>query len=202
MNVRYEIKHIRRKEIWDYPIPALREALLNALVHRNYFDIANFTLIKFYDDHIWFTNPGKLVDGITIDELKKPHNSFSRNPLITKIFYLCGYIEHYGSGTVRMVEWMKKAGLPEPEYKEELGGLSVYFHKDIYAEENLRKMGLNERQIKAVAAVKEKGKITNKEYRGLTGLSDEGARIDLNILVEKDIIVPKGSGRNTHYILK
>lgn len=50
---------------------------------------------------------------------------------------------------------MKEAGLPEPEYKEELGGFSVYFYKDIYTEENLRKMGLNERQIKAVLYVKD-----------------------------------------------
>ena len=62
-----------------------------------------------------------------------------------------------------MVEWMKEAGLPEPEYKEELGGFSVYFYKDIYTEENLRGMGLNERQIKAVIYVKEKGKVTNRE---------------------------------------
>ena len=66
-------------------------------------------------------------------------------PAIAKVFYLAGYIEQYGSGTIRMVEWMKEAGLPEPDYKEELSGFSVYFYKDIYIEENLGKMGLNER---------------------------------------------------------
>jgi len=84
-----------------------------------------------------------------VEQLKKPHQSYLRNPLVAKVFYLAGYIEQYGSGTVRMVEWMKEAGLPEPEYKEELGGFSVYFCKDVYTEENLRKMELNERQIKA-----------------------------------------------------
>jgi len=88
-------------------------------------------------------------------------------PAIAKVFYLAGYIEQYGSGTVRRVEWMKEAGLPEPEYKEELGGFSVYFYKDIYTEENLRKMGLNEGQIRAVMYVKERGKVTNKEYQQL-----------------------------------
>ena len=95
--------------------------------------------------------------------------------MIAKVFYLAGYIEQYGSGTVRMVEWMKEEGLPEPEYKEEMGGFSVYFYKDIYTEENLRKMELNERQIKAVMYVKEKGKITNKEYQKICDTSERTA---------------------------
>jgi ATP-dependent DNA helicase RecG len=71
-----------------------------------------------------------------------------------------------------------------------------------FTEENLRKLGFNERQVKAVLYVKEKGKITNKEYREVTGLSDEGARTDLNELVEKRILLAKGSGRNVHYVLR
>lgn len=202
ISVRYEIKEIQREDIWDYPIPAIREAILNSLIHRNYFDIANFIVIKVYDDHIWFFNPGGLPEGITIDELKKPHSSHLRNPLIAKAFYLAGYIEQYGSGTVRMVEWMKGAGLPEPEYKEEMGGFSVYFHKDSYIEEKLIKMGLNERQIKAVIYVKEKGKITNKEYRGLFGITDRTALIDLSELCRKNMFERIGNtGRNTEYHL-
>lgn len=202
ISVRYEIKDFQREDIWDYPIPAVREAVLNALAHRDYFNIANFTLIKIYDDYVWFTNPGGLPEGITIEQLKKLHSSVFRNPLIARVFYLAGYIEQYGSGTVRMIQWMKEAGLPEPEYKEEMGGFSVYFRKDIYTEENLRKMGLNERQINAVMYVKEKGKITNKEYREMTGLSDEGARIDMSELVEKGVLLPKGRGRSAHYVLR
>lgn len=72
-----------------------------------------FYSIKVYNDHVWFYNPGGLPEGITIEELKKPHQSFLRNILIAKVFYLAGFIEQYGSGTVRMIEWMKDAGLPE-----------------------------------------------------------------------------------------
>jgi len=93
-------------------------------------------------------------------------------------------------------------GLPEQEFKEEFGGFSVSFYKDIYKEEVLRKTGLNEWQIKAVSFVKENGRITNKEYRNITGLSDEGARIDLSELVKKNILHKKGKGRNTYYVLK
>ena len=126
-----------------------------------------------------------------------------RNPLIAKVFYLAGYIEQYGSGTVRMVEWMKEAGLSEPEYKEELGGFSVYFYKDIYTEENLRGMGLNERQIKAVMYVKEKKKITNKEYQKLVNTTKKTASRDLVSLVEKEVFSKVGTtGKGTYYILK
>ena len=76
------------------------------------------------------------------------------------------------------------------------------FRKNIYTKEYLRKLGLNERQINAVASLKEKGKISNKDYRELSGLSNEGARKDLNELVEKNILVLRGKGRNAHYILK
>jgi len=202
ISVKYEIKDFYRTDIWDYPISALREVVLNALIHRDYFNIANFILIKVYDDRIWFHNPGGLTEGITIEELKEQHGSFLRNPLIAKVFYLAGLIEQYGSGTVRMVEWMKEAGLPEPEYKEGKGGFSVYFYKDAYTEENLRKMGLNDRQIKAVGYVKEKGKITNKEYQGEFLISKPTATRDLSEMVEKGIFKLKGKGkRDIHYTL-
>ncbi len=202
ISVRYEIKGIERQDIWDYPIPAIREALLNALTHRDYFNIANFIVVKVYDDHIWFSNPGGLPEGITITQLKKPHQSYLRNPLIAKVFYLAGFIEQYGSGTVRMVNWMKEAALPEPEYKEEMGGFSVYFNKDIYTEEYLRKKGLNERQIKALIYVKKKGKITNKEYQEINICSRNTATNDLRILVEKEVLKESGKkGAGAYYVI-
>ncbi|WP_461834349.1 ATP-binding protein, partial [Desulfothermus sp.] len=150
LGVRYEIKELVRKEIWDYPLPAVREALMNALIHRDYFRWNVQTQIKIFDDYIWFYNIGELPEGITIDQLREPHPSVPRNPLIVHIFYLAGFIEEMGSGTGRIIDNMKLADLPEPEFKEELGGFSVYFRKDKYTEEYLRKLGLNERQIKAV----------------------------------------------------
>ncbi|MCF6158692.1 MAG: transcriptional regulator [wastewater metagenome] len=203
ISVRYEIKGIQREDIWDYPIPVLREAVLNALIHRDYFNVANFILIKVYDDRIWVSNPGGLPEGITVDELKRPHKSYVRNPLIAKVFYLAGYIEHYGSGTVRMMEWMREAGLPEPDFKEEMGGFSVYFHKDIYTEPSLIKMGLNKRQIRAVTYVKDKGKISNKEYQELVNTTKKTASRDMTDLVEKEILEQIGTtGKGTYYILR
>jgi len=202
INVRYEINDFYRKDIWDYPISALREVVLNALIHRDYFNIANFILIKVYDDRIWFYNPGRLTEGITIGELKKQHGSFLRNPLIGKVFYLAGLIEQYGSGTVRIVEWMKEADLPEPEYREGKDGFSVYFYKDIYTEENLRKMGLSDRQIKAVEFVKERGKITNKDYQKEFLVSKPTATRELSKLTDIGLLEKRGvTGKGTFYRL-
>ncbi len=202
IGVRYEVKELVRKEIWEYPLLAIREALINALIHRDYFRWNVQTQIKIYDDYIWFYNIGNLPEGMTIKQLKKPHSSVPRNPLLVHIFYLAGLIEEMGTGIKRMVEAMHRAELPEPEFKEEMGGFSVYFRKDIYTEEYLRKLGLNERQIKAVMYVKEKGRITNKEYQKLTGCSRNTASNDLRDLVNKNIFKESGKkGAGSYYVI-
>jgi len=100
-----------------------------------------------------------------------------------------------------MLDECAAAGLPEPEFEERTGGLWVTFHKDILTAEHLRSLGLSERQIRAVIWAKGKGSITNREYRQLTGLSDEGARRDLNEIAGKGILRAEGKGRSVRYIL-
>jgi len=201
VSVRYRIETIEREDVREYPFLALREAVVNALMHRDYFNIANFIQINAYDDHLWISNPGGLPDGLTVEDLKRDHKSIGRNPLIARVLRLAGYAEEYGTGTLRMLEEMKKAGLPEPEFKEEMGGFSVYLYKDIYTEDHLNGLGLSERQIVGVLQTKKHGRITNKKYRELAGLSDEGARTDLSDLVRRGLLEPRGKGRNAHYVL-
>ena len=201
LSVRFEIKGIQRKDIWDYPIEAIREAVVNALIHKDYSSTAEIQ-IRIYDDKIWIWNPGTLPPQLTIDDLKKEHSSYPRNPLVANAFYLAGLIERWGSGTKRIVDLCKAQGLPEPEYKEEMGGFSVYFYKDIYTEESLREIGLNERQIKAVMYVKEKGKITNREYQQLNTVSNKTAYLELSNITKKGIFAVEGRGKTVIYILK
>ena len=142
---------------------------------------------------------------LTIEQLREKHSGRQRNPLIAAVFYYANLIESWGSGTLKMIELCKQQNLPEPEFverKEGLGQFTVVFHKDIFNEEELRKRGLNERQIKAVKYVKEKGKITNKEYQELSNISRQMATIDLSHLVEKGILTMKGkSGKGIAYQL-
>ena len=175
---------------------------VNSLIHRDYFKWNVQTQIKIFDDYIWFFNIGGLPEGIALEQLKKPHPSVPRNPLIVYVFYLAGLIEEVGSGIGRIMESIKHAELPEPEFKEEMGGFSVYFRKDIYTEEHLRNLGLTERQIKAVFYVKEKGRITNKEYQSISATSKRTASRDLKELINKGIFKQIGAtGKGTYYVL-
>lgn len=203
INVRYEIKgSLEREDIWDYPLDALREALINALIHRDYLIDTNYTTVKIYEDSIQFYNAGELAEGIKIEDLKKPsHISELRNKLIARAFYLAGYIEQWGSGTYRMTESLKKAGLPEPEF-ESYFSFTVWFYKDIYTEGKLRELGLSERQIKAVMYVKERERIMNREYQELNTVSNKTAYIELSDIVKKGAFARQGVGRNVFYILK
>ncbi len=199
-----KLEELARKDIWEYPLEALREAVINALIHRDYLGTAPIQ-IKIYDDKITIWNLGKLLPPLTVEQLKQHHSGYHRNPLIATVFYYAGLIENWGSGTLRIIQLCKEQGLPEPEFTDTpigIGAFTITFNKDIYTEEQLRKMGLNERQIKAVMYVKEKGKITNKEYQQLTGISRQMATIDLKVLVEKGLFVMLGkAGKGITYEL-
>ncbi|MGC8886704.1 MAG: ATP-binding protein, partial [Verrucomicrobiia bacterium] len=200
----FTLEGLVRRDIWEYPLDALREAVINALIHRDYLGTAPIQ-IKIFDDKIEFWNLGKLMPPLTPDDLRRQHQANQRNPQIATVFYYAGLIESWGSGTIKMVELCKESGLPEPDfinYEQGIGAFSVIFNKDIYTEENLRKIGLNERQIKAVMYVKQKGKITNKEYQKINNISRQMATIDLKGLVDKGIFGVVGkAGRGIAYEL-
>jgi len=189
-----------REQIWEYPLEALREAVINAVCHRDYTAPSN-TEVRIYDDRLIVWSPGGLPFGITMEDLYKSHSSVLRNKGIGEVFYDIGWIEQWGSGIDKMQRACKKAGLPEPHF-EEYQGFRVIFRKDIYTEEYLHNLGLNERQIKAVMYVKEKGRITNKEYQELTKISRQMATIDLAETVKKGVFTKIGkAGKGIAYQL-
>jgi ATP-dependent DNA helicase RecG len=199
INVRFVMTgRPEREQVWDYPLEALREAVINAVCHRDY-TISSNVEIRIYDDKLIVWSPGGLPPGITLEELYKPHSSKLRNKGIASVLYDIGLIEQWGSGIEKMREACLHAGLPEPVF-EEYQGFRVIFRKDIYTEEYLRGLGLNERQVKAVMYVKEKGKITNKEYQQLCGIKERLTTTELNDLVSKGIFEKHGTtGRGTYY---
>jgi len=186
-----------RIEIGEYPTPAIREMLLNALIHRNY--MGAMTQIRVYDDNINVWNDGTLPAGISSEALKRPHRSNPRNPIIADVCFKGGLIDSWGSGTIKIIDTCKQAELPEPELLEQEGGFSVTLFKNKLTVEQLTKLGLNERQLKAVEYVKEKGKITNKEYQELNETSDRTASRDLENLVDLGVFVREGEKKGTSY---
>ncbi|MBM4176814.1 MAG: DeoR family transcriptional regulator [Ignavibacteria bacterium] len=191
---------MQRIEKGEYPVAALREMLLNALVHRNY--LGSTIQIRMYEDKFSIWNEGTLPEGLTFEALKRQHPSRPRNPIIADVCFKGGYIEAWGSGTLRIINSCKEAFLPEPEFIEIDGGVRVTVFKDFLTEEQLKKLGLNERQIKAVMYVKENGSISNNEYQMLCGVSERTATRDLTELVALNVLQQIGkTGKGTKYIL-
>lgn len=192
---------IHRREILEYPHEALREGIINALIHRDYLGTSTIQ-IRVYNDRLVMMNEGKFPPEVPVEKLKTEHLSKPRNVLLAGAFYKAGFIESWGRGTIKIVEKCLEQGLPEPDFKEEFGVVTVQFYRDRWNDENLRKLGLNERQIKAVMYVKEKGRITNKEYQEIAGVSNKTAYLELSDAVEKGVFVLEGSGRRIGYALK
>jgi ATP-dependent DNA helicase RecG len=187
-------KGLQRQEKVVYPPFALREALLNAIAHRDYSSGASIQ-ISVYDDKIIIWNEGLLPEGLNPLALKKKHPSRPRNPLIADILFKAGYIESWGRGTLKIIEECKSAGLPEPIIEEVGGGVQITLTNDKYPVSLLELMGLNERQIKAVGFIKHNTSITNKQYQELTKCSRNTASNDLSDLIEKGILAQKGAGK-------
>ncbi|MFM9840499.1 MAG: ATP-binding protein [Cyclobacteriaceae bacterium] len=190
-----------RIEKGEYPEAALREMVLNALVHRNY--LGAMTQIRIYDNKLSIWNEGVLPMGITSADLRVNHSSKPRNPIIADVCFKGGFIDAWGRGTLKIINACRAAELPEPEMKEEFGGVMITLFKDRYTEEQLRKMGLNERQVRAVLYVVENGSITNTQYVEIFDVSRQTATRDLVELTDTfNILKRKGlGGAGTSYYL-
>jgi ATP-dependent DNA helicase RecG len=116
----------RQDQPW-YPPRATREALANALCHRDYTIPGGAVAVAMYDDHLEITNPGAFHFGITPENLSKPHESRPWNPIIAGVFYRAGIIERWGSGTLNIVERCAENGNPPPMWREEAGSVFVIF---------------------------------------------------------------------------
>jgi ATP-dependent DNA helicase RecG len=193
---------IHRVETYQYPKDAVREAILNALAHKDY-SIGVPIQISVYDDKLMIWNGGQLPDDWTIENLMHKHSSIPYNPDIANAFFRTGYVEAWGRGTIKILEQCEEIGLPKPEFKNNGNDFWVIFRKDIYHEKYLEELNLNERQIKAVLYVKEKGKISNKEYQLLNDCSRNTASNDMSELLDKKILISSGKkGAGSFYKLK
>ena len=182
---------LQRIEKDEYPVAAVREILLNALVHRDY--MSSFIQVRIYDDKFWVWNSGKLPEDISIESLRVVHSSHPRNPLIADVCFKGGYIDSWGRGTLKIINTCREAELPEPSITEQFGGMLVEIFKNRYAAENLKKLGLNERQLMAVAYVKENGSITNSKYQTVCRVSKSTATRDIKELEDKGVLVNQGT---------
>ncbi len=185
-------------EEYELPRAAIAESIVNAVAHRDYASNASVQVMLFADRlEIW--NPGELPPPLTMQRLREAHPSIPRNPLLADPLFLARYIEKAGTGTMDMIAQLREAGLPEPEFRQTGGMFVQVLWRDWLTADALAAMGLNERQLAAMQAVRQQRRLTNAEYQRLTGASRPTAKRDLEDLVSLGLLVPGGAGRGAFY---
>ncbi len=197
------VNGLRRKEMPEYPPFAVREALVNAMCHRDYRLSGRRVEIRMYADRLEVISPGGLPGYITLDNIVEEH--FSRNPRLVAGLFQWGYIEELGLGIDRMIEEMLENGHTAPDFEAKPYAFTVRLH-------NLRERrpvvprwptNMNERQMKAVTYMDQHGRITNRDYQQLCpDVNPETLRLDLVDLVDKGLLLKIGEKKGTYYILK
>ncbi len=195
-----EITDLERKELWEYPLDAVREAIVNAVCHRDYASTGNVQ-VRIFDHGLEVWNPGSLPPGLSVADLRRIHESKPRNKLIARVFFLARYIEQFGTGTRRMIQDCLASGLPEPEFESRSDTFRVVFQRPTPVEERFAGLGLNERQLRAVTHVVKHGRISRQEYQRLTSTKPTTAKRDLSELISKNVLVKKGVTKSTWYEL-
>ncbi len=107
---------LRREEKLEIPIVPLREAIINALVHRDYENRGTSTGLAIYDDRVEIENPGRLPHELSPETILQSHDSFPYNPIIAQALYKMTYLENWGSGIRKIADSCREAGLEEPTY--------------------------------------------------------------------------------------
>lgn len=189
-----------RQERLPYPPDAIREALLNAIMHKDYFGGPIFVWV--YDDRLVFFNEGSLIEGLTPADLQQPHSSRRCNPTLAMAMFRGGLVETWGRGTLKMIAECRAWGLPDPLFEDKQGGFWVTFFADRYQEALLRQAGLNERQTKGILYTKQQGRITNADYQRVNDCSRNTASTDLKELVQQNWLKQQGTkGAGSYYVV-
>jgi ATP-dependent DNA helicase RecG len=187
---------------YELPKPAVAEAIVNAVAHRDYTSNASVQVMLFADRlEVW--NPGELPPSLTPELLRKPHASIPRNPLIAEPLFLAHYNEKAGTGTLDMIALCREANLPEPEFRQDGGQFVMTLWRDWLTESTVAQLGLNARQVRAVIHVRMQKRISNTEYQKLVGVAKRTAHRDLIELISKGVFDRVGkTGKGTYYVLR
>ncbi len=182
-----------RKDVPDLPLDAVREVIANAVAHRDYRSTAAAQL-RLDDDGLVIWNPGHFPPPITPEALRREHPSVPTNPLLARALYLAGYIEEWGTGTLRVVEAMAKNGNPPPLFEERDGGVRVALPMTGALPADLlpREQAFLKRRRSA-------SPFSTSDYARATRVSHRTALGDLGHLESLGLVRRTGQGRSTRW---
>jgi len=219
LKVAFEITGVttQRTEIFEYPVAAIRELVLNAVIHRDYLSPSDVQ-IKIFDQSITFYNPGKLYGDITVEDLAKDnYTSKLRNKLVAEAFYLTKDIEKYGTGFFRIRKEIQQYPTMSFQYREQVGGFvaEVAYTKQKVStvindnrndnvndnrNDNRKSEDHAEVRVKKILeAIDSNSKISIEKLTSVIGVSKITVVRDLNKLREQGIIVRKGPQKSGHW---
>jgi len=185
---RADIGTIRRVDRWSYPPAAVREAVINAVVHADYSQQGSPIRVSAFDDRLEIENPGLLPLGLTIEDIQQGVSKL-RNRVLGRVFRELGLIEQWGSGIQRMFRACREAGLAEPLIEE----IGLHFRLTLYRE---RRGEPTQDQLdgQILAFLRKQGELSTKQIANLIGLSSRAARNRMIRLVERGLVVEIGTG--------
>jgi predicted HTH transcriptional regulator len=207
---------LNRVRLDEYPVEALREALVNAVAHRNYEDAGRKIMLEVFGDRVVISSPGLPPAPITLATLRSgKYKPCSRNPVIAQCLSYFHRIEERGSGFRRMKDGMLNHGLDQPRLATDTGYFQVIFPGPADNLDRLRvppsatgrlvtpavEAKLNERQRKMVALLVEGEELTSRRCEKEFGITRETATKDFELLMDLGIVERKGAGRSTRYVI-
>ena len=201
-----ELVGVERVETVEYPEEAVREAIVNAVAHRDYAQGGDSIRVLLFSDRLEVHSPGRLPGHITVDNIRDER--YSRNEIIVQALADLGFIERLGYGIDRMIDLLAKAGLPPPVFAETAAGFQVTLwsaHAALLEEPDpaadWRRAGYNPRQAALLAYLDAHEYVSNSEYRALCPeVSAETLRRDLADLVKRGVLLRIGEKRGTLYV--
>ena len=191
-----------RQDVPEYPEFAYREAIVNAVGHRDYKLEGSFIQVRLFADRLEVQSPGGLGGHLTVDNIL--YEQYTRNPHIMRLLEDFGYVERRGLGVDQMIRTMADAGLESPVFENRRSSFWVTLKGRPPARPlpDLAHLALNDRQIQAVEHLHTHGRLTNHEYQQVFGVSERTALYDLQGLVRAGLALPVSSGRGRYYILR
>jgi ATP-dependent DNA helicase RecG len=183
----FRIEGVRREERWSIPLPAVREAVTNAVTHADYSQRGSPIRVLVFDDRVEVENPGLLSFGLTVDDIQNGVSKL-RNRVIGRVFKELGLIEQWGSGIRRMIESCRESGLPAPELQE----IGTHF-RVTFRLQKVSQTVVDPVESHILAAIEAGKGLNTKQIAEAVDLSPRSARTRLKALVEKGLIVEVGS---------